>query len=58
MMSGEMIERGRTPLERRDEKLFGYLSRLLERFVIWMTRATVRSQRFLCIRSLSDVNIL
>jgi len=56
-MSDEMIERGRTSLERRDEKLSGYLSRLLERFVIWMTRAIVRLQRFLCVRPLRAMSI-
>jgi len=57
-MSDEMIERGRTSLERRDEKLSGYLLRLLERFVIWMTRAIVlRLQRFLCVRPLHAMSI-
>lgn len=41
MMSGEMIERDKTFPEGRDEKLFGYLSQLLERFVIQMSYAIV-----------------
>lgn len=43
MMSGEMIERDKTPFEGKDEKLFGYLSRLLERFVIQMSHMIVGS---------------